>query len=128
MDTTDRIELSGLEFTAVIGVLPQERERAQPLRMDLVVHVDLTGAGMSDRLADTIDYGTLCDTVVEVATVEQPELLERLAAVVADAVLGFDPRISAVGVSMAKLRPPVPHNLDRAGVTITRRSGGPSAG
>lgn len=128
MDSADRIELSGLEFTAVVGVLPEERERAQPLRVDLVVQVDLSEAGFSDRLGDTVDYGTLCDVVVEVATGEQPELLERLAAVVADTVLAFDDRITAVGVSMAKLRPPVAHSLDRAGVRITRRAGDGSAG
>lgn len=126
METTDRIELSGLEFTAVVGVLPEERDRAQPLRVDLVVHVDLSEAGVSDSLEDTIDYGGLCDAVVEVASGEHPELLERLAAVVADTVLSFDARIDAVEVSMAKLRPPVPHRLDRAGVRITRRAGGGS--
>lgn len=128
METADRIELSGLEFTAVVGVLPEERDRAQPLRVDLVVQVDLSEAAVSDCLDDTIDYGGLCDAVVEVATGEQPELLERLAGVVADTVLSFDGRIAAVEVSVAKLRPPVPHSLDRAGVHITRRAGGASAG
>jgi dihydroneopterin aldolase len=128
METADRIELSGLEFTAVVGVLPEERDRAQPLRVDLVVQIDLSEAGVSDRLDDTIDYGRLCDTVVEVATGEHPKLLERLAGVVADAVLSFDVRVSAVEVSVAKLRPPVPHRLDRAGVHITRRAGGGSVG
>lgn len=126
MESADRIELTGLEFLAVVGVLPEERDRAQPLRMDLVVQVDLSAAGVSDRLDDTVDYGGLCDAVVDVATGEHPDLLEHLAAVVADAALSFDARIAAVEVSIAKLRPPVPHSLDLAGVRITRRAGGGS--
>lgn len=124
MDTTDRIELSDLRFTAVVGVLPEERERAQPLRLDLAVSVDLSEAGLSDDLGDTIDYGGLCDVAVEVGTHERPQLLERLATVVADAVISFDGRISGVEVCLAKLRPPVPHSLQSAAVRITRRAGG----
>ncbi len=118
----DRIELSGLEFTAVVGVLPEERERAQPLRIDLAVFLELGNAGLSDELDDTIDYGALCDAVVETASSARPHLLERLASLVCDAVVGFDERISAVEVNVAKLRPPVPHSLDSAGVRITRRA------
>lgn len=118
---SDRIELSGLEFTAIVGVLPGERARAQPLVADLVLNVDLSAAGVSDHLADTIDYAAVCDTVVEVARGAEPLLLERLATLVADAVVSLDERIDSVQVSIAKSRPPVAHLLERAGVRITRR-------
>lgn len=122
MGERDSIELDGLSVTAVVGVLPEERERAQPLNIDLALEVDLTAAGLSDSLGDTVDYGAVCDRVVEVVTEEEPLLLERLAARVSSAVLAMDPRIEAVTVAIQKLRPPVPHSLDSSGVRITRRS------
>ena len=123
MGERDSIELDGLSVTAVVGVLPEERERAQPLNIDLALEVDLTAAGFSDSLGDTVDYGAVCDRVVEVVTEEEPLLLERLAARVSSAVLAMDSRIEAVTVAIQKLRPPVPHSLDSSGVRITRRSG-----
>ncbi len=53
---------------------------------------------------------------------ERHRLLERLATRIADAVLGVDPRIDTVTVTVRKLRPPVPVDLASAGVTITRPS------
>lgn len=122
MSATDSIELRGLSVTAVVGVLPEERDRAQPLNLDLELEVDLTAAGISDSLADTVDYGAVCDRVVEVVSQEEPLLLERLAALVAEAVLEMDERIASTSVAIQKLRPPVPHALDSSGVRITRRS------
>ena len=121
---SDTIELRGLRVVGVVGVLAEERERAQPLEIDLDDYVDLTAAGVSDDLSDSVDYGELCDVVV--ATVagpgaERPELLERLAASIADAVLDRDDRIGAVTVSVRKLRPPVPHDLSTSGVRIRRQ-------
>lgn len=122
LPTPDTIELAGLGLTAVVGVLPEERDRAQPLRVDLSLEVDLTAAGISDDLADTVDYSAVCDRVADVAATSRPELLEKLAAEMADAVLDCDPRVSAVRIRIEKLRPPVPHQLDSSGVCITRRS------
>jgi dihydroneopterin aldolase len=94
--------------------------RAQPLEVDLDVALDLRPAGASDALADTVDYGSLCTVVEGVVTRGHVTLLEHLAAVVADAVLGFDARITSVTVSVRKLRPPVPQDLATSGVRITR--------
>jgi len=117
----DRIELRGLRVVGVVGVLPEERTRAQPLEVDLDLVVDTSAAAGSDALADTIDYGAVCDTVVELIDRLQPELLERLAVHLAEAVLGLDQRIGAVELSVRKLRPPVPHPLESSGVRVTRR-------
>ena len=84
----DRIELRGLRVVGTHGVLVEEQERAQPFEVDLDLAVDLRPAGVSDSLADTVDYGAVADTVA--ATVSGPRsfaLLEALAWHVADAVL-----------------------------------------
>jgi dihydroneopterin aldolase len=116
----DRIELRGLQVVGICGALPEERDRAQPLEIDLDVEADLSAAGWSDALADTIDYGALCDAVVAVVEAGDPQLLEHLAAEIAGAVLGVDTRATAVTVAVRKLRPPVPHALATSGVRIRR--------
>jgi len=116
----DRIELRGLRVAAVVGVLPHERTAAQPLELDLDLHVDTSAAGRSDDLTDTVDYGAVCAAVEAVVTESRCQLLEALAEQVADAAFTVDARIEAVTVAVAKLRPPVPQLLASSGVRITR--------
>ncbi len=59
-------------------------------------------------------------TIEHVVTGERHRLLERLATRIADDVLALDSRITAVTVTVRKLRPPVPIDLGSAGVTVTR--------
>jgi len=123
----DRIELRGLRVLGVHGALPEEQDRAQPFEIDLDVETDLSRAGISDHLADTVDYGALAVVVAAVVGDERFRLLERLAERVAAQVAEADPRIRAVTVTVRKLRPPVPVDLGSAGVRITRRRASPPA-
>ena len=116
----DRIELRGLRLVGVVGVLPEERTRAQPLELDVDLAVDMAAAGASDALDDTVDYGAVCDTLAAVVAELRPELLEGLAVALAEAVLALDGRIAQVDLSVRKLRPPVPHALTSSGVRVTR--------
>jgi dihydroneopterin aldolase len=116
----DQIELRGLRVLARCGVLPYEQEQDQPFEIDLDLGVDLSVAGGSDELADTIDYGAVCAIVEEVATGTPVALLERLAERIAAAVLAFDRRIARVEVVVRKLRPPVPQQLATSGVRLVR--------
>lgn len=116
----DRIELRGLRILARVGVLPIEREQDQPLEVDLDVVVDLGAAGASDDLADTVHYGVVCDAVERAVAAGHVALLERLAELVAQAVLAVDRRIVAVDLAVRKLRPPVPQNLATSGVHVVR--------
>jgi dihydroneopterin aldolase len=118
---TDAIELRGLRVTALVGALPEEHDRPQPLEIDLEVHADLAAAGASDRLDDTVDYGALCDVVEKVFASGHIVLLEAVAERVASAVLATDARITGVIVGVRKLRPPVPQDLATSGVRITRQ-------
>jgi dihydroneopterin aldolase len=117
---TDRIELRGLRVTTVVGVNAEERERAQPLELDLDIEADLRPAGQSDALTDTLDYGELTLIAARAADGGAPLLLERLADQVADALLSADQRVLGVAVTVRKLRPPIPVDIATAAVTIRR--------
>ena len=116
----DRIDLRGLVALSVCGALPEERERPQPLEVDLDVHLDLARAGASDALDATVDYGALCAVVEKVLTGERFTLLERVATRVVETVLAEHPPVDSVTVTVRKLRPPVAALLSTAGVRITR--------
>ena len=119
---SDRIEIRGLLVTTVVGVLPHERMMAQPLRIDLDLFINLRDAGRTDELLDTANYGTVAEQVAEVVRGSKDVLLERLADRVAEMVLGID-RVEAVEVTVMKLRPPVPEQLESTAVRIRRHRG-----
>ena len=120
MAADDRIELRGLHLSGIVGVLPQEQAEAQPLEIDLDITLDMADAGGSDSLTDTADYGALCDVTEQVVTTTNFQLLETLAQHIAQELAAVDRRISAVTVSVRKLRPPVAQPLRTSGVQITR--------
>jgi len=101
-------------------VLDHERTTPQPLELDVDLQADLDEAGRTDDLADTVDYGAACAVVEQVVTTLRPQLLERMASAVADALLELDARIDAVTVTVRKLQPPVPQVLATSGVTVFR--------
>ena len=115
----DRVELRGLRVMALCGVLPEERTRRQPFEIDVDVFVDLSRAGTTDALDDTVDYGALCERIDQLAVDEQYSLLEKFATRVAEVVLAT-PLVAAVTVTVRKLRPPVPQHLSTSGVCIHR--------
>jgi len=115
----DRILIPGLQEHGVHGVLPEEQERPQPFEVCLELHVDLAKAGNSDDLADTVDYGVICDDVSRVVATESYRLLERLATRIAE-VCTVDPRVTGVVVEVRKLEPPVRAHVDHVAVRIHR--------
>ncbi len=115
----DQIEVRGIRTMGVIGVLDEEKARAQPFEVDLVIEADLSAAGASDDLHDTVHYGLAADRAVQVVSTERHDLLERVAHRIAAEVLSMD-HVDAVEVTIRKLRPPIPHHVEFSAVRIRR--------
>ena len=118
-DVTDHILIQGLRVVSVIGVLDHERLSAQPLQIDVDIHVDLRSAGASDDLTQTVHYGEVCMQLAATARATSDQLLERLAQRMADVVLSFS-HVLAVDLTLTKLRPPVPEDVQSSAVRIHR--------
>ncbi len=120
----DRIELRGLRVVGRHGVLDEEHFRAQPFEVDLDLELDLRDAGGSDELGRTVDYGAVAESVAGVILGEHSDLLEHLAERIAraatDAADAGGRPVAGVTVAVRKLRPPVPLDLQSAGVRIHR--------
>lgn len=103
------------------GVLPEEHDRAQPFEVDVEIAADLSAAGRSDALADTIDYGAVTAAAAAVVAGEHSDLLEHLAQRIADATFAVAGAAAReVAVTVRKLRPPVPSDLAVSEVSIRR--------
>ena len=79
------VELDSLEVFGRHGVLDDERRDGQVFLYD--VRLELSGAPPSDRVEDTVDYRDIAACVKEISEGRQFNLLEALAAAVADALI-----------------------------------------
>jgi dihydroneopterin aldolase len=98
----DWIIIDQLEFDAIIGIYPHERERVQPLRVDLRLGVaPIHAAVESDDISTTVDYQLVSETVMALAQSGQFNLVETLAQRCADALFAAFP-IQAIQLSVSK--------------------------
>jgi dihydroneopterin aldolase len=85
--TRDVLAISGLETECVVGVYPHERDRPQPLRVDLDLYVDTEHAARSARLSRTVDYDRMAREIVFLLKSCRFGLLETAAGALASYVL-----------------------------------------
>jgi dihydroneopterin aldolase len=116
---TDKIVIERLRIFGHHGVGDVEREAGQDFLVDLEISADLTEAGSSDRLEDTLDYSTIVKEVQRIVSEERYQLLERLAGHIAEAILGNSRALSVV-VRVAKAKPPIEADLGSLRVEIER--------
>ena len=114
----DRIRLEGLVFEGRHGVSADERSRPQPFTVDIEVEADLSRAGTSDDIDDTVDYRRLRSIAKDVITGEPAHLIEALAHRIAVRSLEI-PGVASISVRVAK-RPSSMEPLDAAAVEIKR--------
>lgn len=97
----DKIFISELPLSTIIGTLPQERELAQKIIVDLEIDIDLAQAAQSDDLTQTIDYSEIEEKLVQLAAESKFLLIERFAQAVADIVFTY-PAAQGCSVTITK--------------------------
>jgi FolB domain-containing protein len=117
----DKIYVRQLVLPCRIGVTDEERAEKQRVIVDLTLDLDLSQAGKSDRLQDTLDYRLVQQQVTDLVTGSPFCLLERLAQAIADVCLTL-PRVRAVRVRVDK--PGALRLADSTGVEIERKDKG----
>jgi dihydroneopterin aldolase len=109
----DRISLSGIRAYGRHGYAAAERERRQPLEIDVTAEIDLRAASERDDLSQTLDYAALRERLVRVVATTSYALLERLAADLIDAVF-VNPCVRSAELTVSK-----PGILDGATPSVT---------
>ncbi|MBM4405120.1 MAG: dihydroneopterin aldolase [Chloroflexi bacterium] len=87
MAQRDIIRLEGLVFFGRHGARSEEQSLGQQFEVDIEMQADLSKARASDRLAETIDYGKVYETVRQIMEGPSRNLLERLAEEVATTII-----------------------------------------
>jgi len=118
----DRIALTGLRVRGLHGVYAEERRDGQDFVVDAVLELDLSPAGRSDDVTDTVHYGELAERLAEVVAGEPVNLIETLAQRLVDVCLA-DPRVCAAEVTVHKPAAPIPLSFADVAVTIRRERG-----
>jgi dihydroneopterin aldolase len=115
---SDQISLTGLRVRGFHGVFDQERRDGQDFVVDVVLETDTTAAAKSDDVADTVHYGDLAERLAAVVAGPPVNLIETLAARLADTCLSYS-HVLAAEVTVHKPHAPIP--LDFADVAVTIR-------
>jgi dihydroneopterin aldolase len=117
----DKIHLTGMVFYGYHGVRLAERELGQRFIVDLEIEKDLSVAGSTDSLTDTVSYSSVYTLVKEVVEEGTHYLLENVAETIAGLILGrFE--VDAVHVTVKKPHVPIQGSvMSYAAVEITRR-------
>ena len=112
----DQINLRGMRFHALIGVLPHERELHQPLEVDL-------GVDMSTVSGELLDYRLLYEAAAVVVAAGHVDYIEQVAERIAARTLAISKQIRSVRVTVRKPHVPLPGPLDCAEVVVQRDAG-----
>ncbi|WP_051476717.1 dihydroneopterin aldolase [Arthrobacter sp. Br18] len=115
----DTVLLSGITAIGYHGVFDSERRDGQPFVVDLVLHLDLRPAGLSDDLAETAHYGEVAAQVYSIITGRAFNLIEALAENIAGEVLASFP-VDAVEVTVHKPEAPIEVPFGDVAVTVRR--------
>ncbi|MEM8639262.1 MAG: dihydroneopterin aldolase [Cyanobacteria bacterium P01_G01_bin.54] len=115
----DAIEVNGIRAYGYTGALPEEQVLGQWFSVDLTLWLDLSLAGNSDRLPDTLNYQQAIAIVTQQIQTAKFALIERLATVIAEELLTLS-LLKKVRVELTKERPPIPGFPGQVKVVIER--------
>jgi len=110
------VTLRGLRFHALVGILPHEREIAQPLEVDVTAWRE-----DPSRDAPVLDYRALHDAVAARVAAGEIRFLEDFAHDVCDRVLAIA-GVSRARVAVRKPHVPLGAPLDHAEIVLERHA------
>ncbi|MFK3622055.1 dihydroneopterin aldolase [Corynebacterium hesseae] len=115
----DRIELTGLECFGYHGVFEEEKKTGQPFIVDVTCWLDT--AGIEDDLNRTVNYAELADVAANIVEGPSRDLIETVAAEVAETAMQRFEILHAIEVTIHKPKAPIPRTFADVAV-VARRS------
>lgn len=112
------ISLSDVRFHAFIGVFPQEQAVGNEYSVDVSVQIPLSDTvSDADNLGLTISYADIFEEVKE-EMIKKTQLLETVAARIADRICNRWESVDCGSVKITKLAPPIGNFDGKASVEI----------
>ena len=115
----DTIFISELKVKTKLGVPAWERMLPQTIILDIEMGYDLTKAGKSDGIADTIDYGAVVARIHATLKEHSFQLVEALAEHICQLIFK---EFGALSVKIKVAKPGILPGLKALGVVVERAS------
>lgn len=116
----DQIQIQDLEVYAKHGVYAEENVLGQKFLVSIVMDVDLSKPGQTDKLEDSIDYGTICHFVTDFMQRYTFHLIEAVAENLAEKLLFQYSRIQKIWIQVKKPWAPIGLPVQYVSVAIER--------
>ncbi|GAA0504233.1 dihydroneopterin aldolase [Salinibacillus aidingensis] len=118
----DKIHVRGMKFYGYHGLYPEENKLGQRYIVHLTIELDLSKAGKTDHMDDSIDYGRIFEVTKETVEGRARKLVEALAEDIASQLFHAFPTINAINVEIEKPEAPIPGQFDAVGVEVYREN------
>lgn len=116
----DKITINNMKFYAYHGVLPEEQAKGQHFYIDAELFLDVSKAGISDELEDTVDYSVVYGIIKEITEKNKFRLIENLANSISREILSRYAEILEIVVRVRKPEAPIEGDFDWVGVEVKR--------
>lgn len=116
----DKIMMKNLAFYGYHGVMEEEKTLGQKFFIDIEMYSQLSKAGKSDEVEDTIHYGEVYEVIKTIVEECRFKLIEALAENIAETVINKFSKVQEIKVTVRKPEAPVPGIFDYVGVEIRR--------
>ncbi len=116
----DRIILSDLAFYGYHGVMIEENKLGQRFRIDLECAMDLSEAGKSDNVNQTVSYADIYNLVKQATEDTRYKLIEALAQHIVDRLFEEFSPFEWVRIRITKPEAPVEATSGKFAVEIIR--------
>jgi dihydroneopterin aldolase len=117
----DSIQLTGIRCYGYTGFLPEEQVLGQWFEVDVTLWLDLSLAGESDAIADTLDYRSVITRVQQLVKTAKFALIERLTNAIAEALLQHQ-QVTQVQVRLTKPAAPIPDFGGKITIEMTKQN------
>jgi dihydroneopterin aldolase len=111
------IAIEGMKFYAFHGYYPQEQLIGTEFLVDVYVEVNISKAGNSDQLSDTVNYETIY-RIVKAEMSKKSKLIEHVAQRIIFKIKSFYAHIEGLKVRISKLNPPLGNPVARTFVEL----------
>ncbi|MDT2738030.1 dihydroneopterin aldolase [Enterococcus pseudoavium] len=119
-----KIRINNLKFYTKNGVLKEERILGQQLEIDVELTMDLTKAGKTDDVADTVNYAEVNDQIAARLEKDSFDLIEAVASAILDDIeKNHGQKLQKAMVRIRKYSVPMPGIFDNIEIEMERELG-----
>ena len=115
----DKVRILNLKIPARHGVYEFEKDKDSIFELDVEMHTDLSIAGQTDDLKNTINYNKAVSDITDIFTQKDYHLIEAVGQAICKKLLA-DFKIQKVVIKIRKPHAPIMANLDTVEVELVR--------